>query len=86
MTAPSVTDLTRSLNASYHQKRYRVNSADRRATAVVRATRRNRQGTATAMESVVARYQLSHAGKVYGRRFVSTRLAAALLAVVRASL
>ena len=54
--------------------------ADRRATAVVRATRRNRQGTRNSNGKRGGPVSASHAGKVYRRRFVSTRLAATLLA------
>src|SRR5690242_1076003 len=53
---------------------------DRRATAVVRATRRNRQGTRNSNGKRGGPVSASHAGKVYCRRLVSTRLAATLLA------
>jgi hypothetical protein len=54
--------------------------ADRRGTAVVRATRRNHQGTRNSNGKRGGPVSASHAGKVYRRRFVSTRLAATLLA------
>ena len=48
----------RCLNASYDQKTIQDRlRADRRATAVVRATRRNRQGTRNSIGNVVARYR-----------------------------
>src|SRR5215472_7801649 len=48
--------------------------------AVVRATRRNRQATRNSNGKRGGSVSASHAGKVYRRRFVSTRLAATLLA------
>src|SRR5215469_18788300 len=53
---------------------------DPRVTAVVRATRRNRQGTCNTNGKLGGPVSASHAGKVYRRRFVSTRLVATLLA------
>ena len=71
----------RCLNASYDQKTIQDRlRADRRATAVVRATRRNRQRTRNSNGKRGGPVSAGHAGKVYRRRFVSTRFAATLLA------
>jgi len=50
------------------------------ATAVVRATCRNRQVTRNSNGTLGGPVSACHAGKVYRRRFVPTRLAATLLA------